>query len=300
MAFIIENGVLIKYYYESDGTEVVIPDEVTSIGEEAFRNCSIFLESVVIPGSVVSIGKRAFDSCRQLKSVTISDGVTIIGERAFFGCSNLESITIPESVTLIGTDAFANCYSLKSLVIPDSVKEIGSQAFRKCCDLESISIPLELFTDVYYALMWCDSLTEITIREDSQAFTVNWDKDDKSALYSVFMIICGNDFSVKCNVRVKYPLAVDFMNFYNDEDAKAYIKKRFFKIVKQLIDHDDVKRITALINKTEFFNKKNIDKIIDYAIEHTQKGGSIEPQVILMHYKEEQFGYKEKIQKLKL
>ena len=36
--FIIENGVLKKYV--GPGGDVVIPDGVTSIGEEAFRACS--------------------------------------------------------------------------------------------------------------------------------------------------------------------------------------------------------------------------------------------------------------------
>lgn len=40
MGFEIENGVLEKYIDEGE-TEVVIPDEVTSIGDYAFKNAPV-------------------------------------------------------------------------------------------------------------------------------------------------------------------------------------------------------------------------------------------------------------------
>ena len=58
------------------------------------------LTDIVIPDSVEGIGNNAFKDCSNLKSVVIPDSVTEIGESAFENCSNLESIVIPES-TLI-------------------------------------------------------------------------------------------------------------------------------------------------------------------------------------------------------
>ena len=44
----------------------VIPDNVTSIGNYAFQDCTS-LESITIPDSVTSIGACAFHGCTSLK-----------------------------------------------------------------------------------------------------------------------------------------------------------------------------------------------------------------------------------------
>ena len=98
-------------------TSVVIPDGVTSIGNNAFQYC-YNLTSVTIPDSVTSIGESAFSRCYNLTSVTIPDSVTSIGNNAFSGCSNLTSVTIPSSVTSIGGGAFSRCKNLTSVTIP--------------------------------------------------------------------------------------------------------------------------------------------------------------------------------------
>ena len=62
MGFHISNGVLEKYTEEEGVTEVVIPDCVKEIGEQAFCNCSN-LTRITIPDSVADIGEGAFDGC---------------------------------------------------------------------------------------------------------------------------------------------------------------------------------------------------------------------------------------------
>ena len=51
--FVIENGILKEY--KGNGSDVIIPDSVTSIRYQAFYWCSS-LTSVTIPDSVTSIG----------------------------------------------------------------------------------------------------------------------------------------------------------------------------------------------------------------------------------------------------
>ena len=70
----------------------VIPSGVTSIGTEAFSDCSGLTGSLTIPSGVTSIGNNAFRGCSGLTSVEIPSGVTSIGDYAFFGCSKLTKV----------------------------------------------------------------------------------------------------------------------------------------------------------------------------------------------------------------
>ena len=67
------------------------------------------ITNLIIPNSVTSIGYAAFRECSGLTSVTIPNSVTSIGGGAFYGCSGLTSVTIPNSVTSIGNYAFTLC-----------------------------------------------------------------------------------------------------------------------------------------------------------------------------------------------
>lgn len=95
---------------------------------------------LVLPEGVTSIGDDAFAGCTGLTEVTIHDGVTAIGGSAFSGCSGLTGVTIPSHVTDIGDSAFSDCSGLTEMVIPHSVKAIGVGVFKKCNRLTKITV----------------------------------------------------------------------------------------------------------------------------------------------------------------
>ena len=145
-------------------TSLTIPESVTSIGRYAFYGCS-GLTSVTIPEGVISIGEGAFGECSGLISVTIPESVTSIGRYAFFECSGLTFVTIPESVTSIGSSVFYNCYGITSITIPESVSSIGSEAFYNCFRITSVTIPESVMSIGSSAFCGCIGLTSVNITD---------------------------------------------------------------------------------------------------------------------------------------
>ena len=175
-------------------TEVILPQNLLSVGENAFRGCSS-LPTVVIPESVLAIGDCAFYICTSLSSITIPKNVTSIGSDAFRECSSLTAITIPNSVTNIGQAAFYDCSSLSSVVwnarycndflttsgsytrpsgrfygcpirsftIGEDVEILPAALCEGMKDLQSITIPNSVRKIGDYAFSKCSSLNSITI-----------------------------------------------------------------------------------------------------------------------------------------
>ena len=142
------------------GAEVDEETHMPSKLSATFMTCPI--TSVEIPDSITSIGQQAFCDCSGLTSVTIGSGVTRIGDYAFTGCTRLASITIPSGVTNIDYCAFQNCRSLTSVTIPDSVTSIGSSAFNNCSGLTSVTIGNGVENIDYLAFGYCSELENIT------------------------------------------------------------------------------------------------------------------------------------------
>lgn len=105
----------------------VIPNTVTSIGDEAFSSCDD-LTSIFIPEGVKRIGYMAFIYCYDLTSINIPNSITDIGAYAF-DLTGLTSVIIPDGITIVKECAFANCESLSSVSIGRGVKSIEWRAF---------------------------------------------------------------------------------------------------------------------------------------------------------------------------
>lgn len=121
--------------------KIVIDNGVTSIGSNAFYQCSDMQATLVLSDAkaLTSIGDNAFYECKKLTgSLEIPNSVTEIGARAFRDCNNLSgNFDLPEGLQSVGNDAFYNCYNLTGgLKLPDTVTSIGTGAFYNCAKLD--------------------------------------------------------------------------------------------------------------------------------------------------------------------
>ena len=124
------------YYYGKKIKNVVIESGVTSIGMNAFVECSN-LTSIQIANTVKSIGVCAFMGCSSLKTISLPYGITSIQSNTFWR-SGLTDIKIPNSVTTVESCAFGNSPNLERVTIPDSVTSVGEYVFAMCPKLENI------------------------------------------------------------------------------------------------------------------------------------------------------------------
>ena len=175
-------------------TKCVIPDSVTSIGEETFSCCDS-LTSITIPNSVTSIGGGIFVGCNSLTSINIPNGVSNISNATFYGCESLKSISISDNVKHIGNAAFFACKSLISITIPDSISNIGNRAFYYCDSLTSITIPINVTNIGIETFDGCNSLKEVIFKGKTLA-EVKQMKNYPFGIKNESIIKCElNDFS---------------------------------------------------------------------------------------------------------
>ncbi len=133
--------IFIKRDYEEMGmpTYLVIPNDYTSIGEEAFYDCDKLI-SVTIPYSVDTIEDYAFLHCSNLHSISIPDSIKHIGAGVFQFCEKLTSIIIPNSVTHIGELPFLYCEQLETITLSNHISNIDDDIFYGCKNLKNVEI----------------------------------------------------------------------------------------------------------------------------------------------------------------
>lgn len=150
-----------KAFSETGLREVIIPDGVETVGDEAFYRCRK-VTSVEIPNSVITVGSYAFNGCNALKNVKLSESMSEISHN-MLSFTAIEEIDIPASVTIVNRDAFHGCASLTSLVCPSSLKVIEEYAFCGCSSLKDIEFNEGLISIEYCSFYNCTALTEVTL-----------------------------------------------------------------------------------------------------------------------------------------
>ena len=109
--------------------------DVTAIAPRAFWQSQV--TEVQIPNSVTSIGEAAFADADQLASITLPLGLKAISRYMLDG-NDVTNVVLPEGVTDIGAGAFEDCTNLHTVFLPISLQTIGERAFGYCICLDEI------------------------------------------------------------------------------------------------------------------------------------------------------------------
>lgn len=111
--------------------DLIIPNGVTDIGEEAFA-LSTFDGTLTLSTSLKKIPKSAFANCTFTGNLIIPSNVTVISYGAFSCCTGFTNLVLSENLTTISISAFEHCWGFTDIVIPDKVTTIGDRAFLDC------------------------------------------------------------------------------------------------------------------------------------------------------------------------
>ena len=90
------------------------------------------LQQVVLPETVRTISDNAFLNCSALKSAQIYGPIDLLGIRAFENCVNLEEITFHNGIREMGVYAFNMCESLKKIELGSKLQALPEGAFFGC------------------------------------------------------------------------------------------------------------------------------------------------------------------------
>ena len=188
-------------HYKGPGGDVVLPEGITSIGKEAFKDrkdlisitlsssisrigddafwgCSN-LTSITLPPSLSRIGNGVFGGCKSLTSIVLPSALSTIGDWVFNGCTSLTSITLPSALSTIGNNAFWGCISLTNITLPSSVSRIGVNAFFNCSRLTSIAFPSSVSHIGHEAFKHCEDLKNVTLSRRTSVDPNAFPKDTK-------------------------------------------------------------------------------------------------------------------------
>lgn len=210
-------------------------------------NCNAIIDSkqnllilgckkTVIPNSVTSIGDNAFFNCSSIKSLTLPDNLTSIGSWAFCGCTGLSSIILPNTIKTIGTYAFQDCTGLTSVIIPNSITSISAGTFKGCVGLKSIILPNNVISIGYEAFSCCKGLKTMTIGKEVKSID-NYAFKECSGIISIISL-CDTPPTIKSNTFESYDinLKVPYGKIHLYKEAEYW---KEFKEIEEYISTED-------------------------------------------------------------
>ena len=138
---------------ETDLTEFVIPETITSLGQGLFRNCPRLTTIDFSKCKVTDVPVASLTKCSALAKVEFPNDCKKI-EKLAFAYSGISQIELPSSLILIEFGAFCNCSFLTTIDLSQTqLESVGASAFSGCTSLKTVQMPdkLPTFSDFAFA-----------------------------------------------------------------------------------------------------------------------------------------------------
>jgi hypothetical protein len=132
---------LVRHF--GDGTELIIPDEIETLGCSCFFDARKVCAITFSPMSrVSSIEDMAFMNCSKLQSIIIPAAIKSLPTSCFCFCDSIEVVSfgVGSQLLTIDAEAFANS-ALRSITVPANLEVIGKNCFKGCSRLEEVNLP---------------------------------------------------------------------------------------------------------------------------------------------------------------
>ena len=130
---------------------------LTYIGKFCFSGCSSLKTiissgvnqegAVIIPEGVTSLGQEVFYNCDSIKYLSLPSTITYLGPSIIRDSSGLEFVDFNENANAINLDNwghFQYCTSLKAVSLPDGLKIINNRFMTYCSSLQAVYLPANL------------------------------------------------------------------------------------------------------------------------------------------------------------
>lgn len=150
-----------RAFYKSSITSINFPETIEEIGDYAFAETESLTGNIIIPNNVTTIGNNAFQNSYFNGTLHIGESVQSIGEYAFGGCKGVGDIIIPDNVVTLGKYAFSECSGFTgNLIIGNNVEIINERTFNECTGLSgTLKLGNSITSINEYAFYNCRSLT---------------------------------------------------------------------------------------------------------------------------------------------
>lgn len=161
-------------------TSVKLPETLRKIDNEAFAYGFVYdwyvgTRSVIIPDNVTEIGADAFRGC-YLGDIKLPENLTSCGLQAFGG-NCLSAIEFPEGIEILNVPCVMGNENINRIYLPRSLKELSPLAIAKdgYAEFHTENAPYDVDSYWFYDLVMVEDIYFAGTEQEWNALTKDWD-----------------------------------------------------------------------------------------------------------------------------